>query len=365
MAEFEPIWAIGTMSGTSLDGVDWATVLTDGVDVFEFGASGYRPYTTDERDILRAALGTWPDQGSNAQAQAHQTVLNAHIEALSDVEGDVIGFHGQTLNHDPASRRTFQIGDGDSLSQALGRPVVWDFRSADVAAGGQGAPLAPFYHHALARRRALGDNSFFLNLGGVGNVTFIRDRSADPEAHGNLIAFDTGPANAPINDLMKSHFDLEYDKNGQVAAQGTVDIERVTTFLDHPYFKKLPPKSLDRDEFSDLPILLELLSPEDAVATATAIAVNSVIKSLDLIPVHPQGVVVCGGGRLNATIMTQLEETSFNCATAEAYGFDGDMIEAQAFAYLAVRSMRGMTISAPGTTGAPEPMTGGRISYLK
>lgn len=362
MSKEKAIWATGAMTGTSLDGVDWASILTDGERVYEFGPSGYRPYADDEREVLRAALGTWPDAQSNIQKLAHDVMMNAHIEALSDAPGEVIGFHGQTLNHDPASWRTFQLGDGQELANALGKTVVWDFRSADVAAGGQGAPLAPFYHHALAGYAALEDRCFFLNLGGVGNITYMSDVYEAPDAPKNLIAFDTGPANAPINDLMKMHFGSEFDRDGVVAAQGTVHMDKVNQFLDHPYFLKPPPKSLDRDEFSELFDLLNELSPEDAVATATQIAISSVLKSIKLIPVAPQSVVVCGGGRLNKTIMQHLEQTSYHFATAEAFGLNGDMLEAQAFGYLAVRSIKGMTISAPGTTGVPEPMTGGRIS---
>jgi len=362
MSKENAIWATGTMSGTSLDGVDWASILTDGERVYAFGPSGYRPYTEAERETLRAALGTWPDPKSNIQKLAHDIVLTAHQEALAEAPGEIIGFHGQTLNHDPASKRTFQLGRGDALAKALGKTVVWDFRSADVAAGGQGAPLAPFYHHALAGYAVLEDHCFFLNLGGVGNLTYIRDVYADPDAVGNLIAFDTGPANAPINDFMVRHFGREFDQDGAIAARGTAHMDRVTKFLQHPYFSQRPPKSLDRDAFSESLDLLNDLSPEDAVATATQIAAHAVIKSIDLIPVHPRSVVLCGGGRLNKTIMHSLESTSFNCATAESYGLDGDMIEAQAFGFLAVRSLKGLTLSAPGTTGVPHPMTGGRIS---
>ncbi|MEC7298883.1 MAG: anhydro-N-acetylmuramic acid kinase, partial [Pseudomonadota bacterium] len=214
-----PVRALGAMSGTSLDGVDAAVVVTDGHEILGFGESEYRAYSGDERAALRAALGQWPggpdvDAAEAVVMQAHQALLSGFRDVA------LVGFHGQTLAHEPRGRGTFQIGNGDALAQALGLPVVWDFRSSDVEMGGEGAPLAPFYHHACARWMGATAPVAFLNMGGVGNLTWVDPRIARPEAEGALLAFDTGPANAPVNDLVFARRGLEYDKDGALAMQG-------------------------------------------------------------------------------------------------------------------------------------------------
>lgn len=361
------IWATGVMSGTSLDGVDWADILTDGHEIFEFGANGFRPYSNEEQGILHSALGSWPNENSNSLGAAMDVVMGSHVEALEDCTGEVVGFHGQTLNHDPLSSRTFQLGNGAALARALDRTVVWDFRTADVTVGGQGAPLAPFYHHALARRANITEPVAFLNLGGVGNITWIENPSLPPEEEGNLIAFDTGPANAPINDLMLRHYNMAFDLDGEVATSGEAFQETIQRFTEMPYFQKVPPKSLDRNEFE--PFLMELqdLEPADAVATATHLCAVGVVKALSFLPKSPTTIFMCGGGRKNrslvgAIIERLMEVTQLLIVPVERLKIDGDMLEAQAFAYLAVRVLNGLPISAPGTTGVPEPMTGGQIS---
>ena len=219
MLETGALRVLGTMSGTSLDGVDVAVIETDGITISGFGAHGYRPYAEDERALLRAALGRWP--GEAGVADAADLVERAHIEAMAPYADEVAlaGFHGQTLAHEPAGRGTHQAGDGRRLAQVLGIPLVWDFRSADVRAGGQGAPLAPAYHFALAKWIGADQPLAFLNLGGVGNVTWIDPRKAAPEEPGALLAFDTGPANAPIDDLMQSRRGLPRDADGALAAR--------------------------------------------------------------------------------------------------------------------------------------------------
>ena len=215
------LWALGTMSGTSLDGVDAAMIKTDGHAVFAFGPSAYRPYSPEEQDTLRAALGQWP--GDAEVEAAAEVVETAHAEVLARFSGaELLGFHGQTLAHDPKGRGTHQCGNGALLAQLLGLPTVWDFRSSDVTIGGQGAPLAPFYHFALARHIGAREPLAFLNLGGVGNITWIDPTAPGPENPGALLAFDTGPANAPINDLMRDRLGLSHDERGALAATGEV-----------------------------------------------------------------------------------------------------------------------------------------------
>jgi len=356
------ITALGAMSGTSLDGVDAAVVVTDGHEITAFGPSAYRPYSRGEAQVLRAALGCWPD----AQPVAAATALceRAHAEVLQRFDGvDLIGFHGQTLAHDPQGRRTHQAGDGARLAALLDLPVVWDFRSADVAQGGQGAPLAPFFHFACAKWLGASQPVCFLNLGGVGNLTWVDPRKAVPEAAGALLAFDTGPANAPLNDLLHRRLGLSCDHDGSLAASGTVATPMVDQFLTADYFAKKPPKSLDRDDFSDLSALVQDLSDSDAAATLTAMVAGSVACGLAHCPTPPERVLVTGGGRFNPVLMAEISDRS-ECAVlpVEAVGLDGDMLEAQAFAYLAVRATRGLPTSCPETTGVQAPVCGGEIS---
>jgi anhydro-N-acetylmuramic acid kinase len=349
------------MSGTSLDGVDAAVVETDGVKIFGFGPVAYRAYSPAEQDVLRASLGRWQDQDT---ADAARIVEEAHIAVMSDFRDvAVAGFHGQTLAHDPGGRGTHQCGDGDRLAAVLDYPVVWDFRSADVAQGGQGAPLAPFYHFALAKWIGTRAPVAFLNLGGVGNLTWVDPARADPADPGALLAFDTGPANAPIDDAIRARFDRARDENGQVAAAGKADMDALAAFRADPYFRLSPPKSLDRDHFRALAAATAHLADADAIATLTQAVVWSVAAGLSHCPRPPERLLVTGGGRRNATLMAGLAAAcGMPVDPVEAVGLDGDMLEAQAFAYLAVRVLRGLPISAPGTTGVPSPVRGGCVA---
>lgn len=361
MLKGEAVWALGAMSGTSLDGVDAALLRTDGVSIFEFGASGYRPYSREERAVLKAALGLWP----GADLAAAQTVVDsAHAELLSRFSGaEIVGFHGQTLAHEPQGRGTHQLGDGAALAQRLARPVVWDFRSGDVALGGQGAPLAPFYHWACARWIGADAPLCFLNLGGVGNLTWVDPSKSSPDAPGALLAFDTGPANAPINDLVAERLGLECDRDGALARRGTVEDGALELFLAESFFHKMPPKSLDRDDFSLVMDLVRELSDADAAATMTGMAAAAVMQGMEHCPHPPALVLVTGGGRHNPVMMRMLS-AGLDCPVqpVERVGLDGDMLEAQAFAYLAVRVARGLSTSAPSTTGVATPVGGGQIS---
>ena len=359
----QAIWALGSMSGTSLDGVDAAMVLTDGERVFEFGPHAYRAYSEAERSVIRAGLGKWP--GEAGVERAAEVVESAHAELLSRFSGaQVIGFHGQTLAHDPRGRGTHQAGNGALLAQALGVTTVWDFRSTDVEMGGQGAPLAPFFHHACARFVGAQAPLAMLNLGGVGNVTWIDPRIAAPEAAGALLAFDTGPANAPVNDLMRARLGLAQDEGGALALTGQVDDGVLQAFLALPFFYRMPPKSLDRNDFHMLLDAVSHLPDADAAATLTAAAVAAVAKGAEHFPSPISRLLVTGGGRHNAALMAGLAAQMPGVGPIEAAGLNGDMLEAQAFAYLAVRVLYGMPTSAPGTTGVPAAVGGGRISRV-
>jgi anhydro-N-acetylmuramic acid kinase len=355
--------ALGAMSGTSLDGVDAAVIETDGERVFGFAETAYRPYSGAERAVLRAALGHW--EGPEVEAAA-AVVLAAHAEVLGRFDGvDLVGFHGQTLAHDPRGRGTLQVGDGSALAHMLRRPVVWDFRTADVRLGGEGAPLAPFYHFALAQLIGASLPIAFLNLGGVGNLTWVDPERSRPEDEGALLAFDTGPANAPIDDLLWRRQGRVRDEGGALAAAGEVDRDLVTRYLADPWFGRRPPKSLDRDAWCALMDGVAGMTDADAAATLTACAAAGVMVAMAHCPRPPARLLVSGGGRLNPTLMAMIA-AAVDCPVepVEAAGLDGDMIEAQAFAYLAVRVARGWPTSCPATTGVRALVGGGVVSTL-
>jgi len=354
MSKAEIYKAIGLMSGTSLDGaIDVALIETDGegyVKPLDFYA---HPYDDGVRDAVRGCFGKRLADDESREAEA--LVTEAHIDAVkaSGFEAGVIGFHGQTICHDPDAGLTWQLGDGAALAAACGIDVIADMRQADLKAGGQGAPLAPLYHEAIVHSaKALSDGPIaVLNVGGVSNVTFIGDA---------LVAFDCGPGNALMDDYCKRHFDCAFDENGAIAHSGKADRAVVDAFLARDYFKMLVPKSLDRNEFEDL---LEALpdDPKDAMATLAVCSAAAVMAAVKHFPQLPAAWYVCGGGRKNAFMMDLLRDMLVPSAVMgiEELGYDGDAIEAQAFAYLAVRSLLGLPLTMPGTTGVAEPTSGG------
>lgn len=359
---FPTMLALGLMSGTSLDGIDAALISTDGVSVQSFGASFTMPYDSASRDRLRACLGERESPAYIKAVEAELTDHHAHAVRellaragvpLADV--GVIGFHGQTIAHRPEDRYTRQIGDGRMLARSLGVPVVFDMRSADVAAGGQGAPLASTLHRALARD--LDGPTAILNVGGVANVTWL------PGGDGEPLAFDTGPGNALMDDWMQRHTGDICDTGGRVAARGTVDAAALTAMMQHPYFAEVPPKSLDRDDFATLARAVAGLSLEDGAATLAAFTVEAAAVAARWFPAPAKRWLVCGGGRHNPTLMSGLAaRLGLPVEPVEVVGWDGDALEAQAFAFLAVRSLRGLPLTFPGTTGVPVALTGGCLA---
>lgn len=349
--------AIGLMSGTSMDGIDVAMIETDGVSVHRLGAFGSYPYVDELRAALKPVVGRVPKRNPDLDRLVCD-ITDAHAEAVQDFVGragidlssvGVVGFHGQTVFHDPANAVTCQLGDGQRLATALGVPVVNDFRSADVASGGEGAPFAPLFHAALARK--IESPVCILNLGGVGNLSWI---SAD----GAVIAFDTGPASAMIDDWVHEHTGKTMDTDGVLARAGNVNSQALNRLLDDPYFSKPYPKSLDRDHFDRS--LVKGLSLEDGAATLVAFTAMTVKKSAELLPAPPLRWLVTGGGRHNPAIMAGLRILLDSpVEPVEAVGWNGDAIEAQAFAFLAVRSSKGLPLSIPSTTGVPKPQRGG------
>ena len=346
---------LGLMSGTSLDGIDAAIIKTDGVRISDFGESLHHPYSAALRQTLRDVIA---QPSSDALQLAEREITAAHIEIIRALlaarqikDVSLIGFHGQTILHAPDQGRTLQIGDGAQIARTFGIDVVGDFRSADVAAGGQGAPFAPLYHQALVYKKQLPLPVAVVNIGGVANITFIGEDD-------QVIAFDTGPGNGLMDEWAAKHIGAPFDQDGQLAARGRPDEAALARYLAHPFFKKPPPKSLDRYDFTI--DLVQGLSAEEGAATLLALTARTIAQAP--LPSRPDCWIICGGGRHNRTLCAQLEEIIAEMViSAEKAGWLGDMVEAQAFAYLAARSVRGLPLSLPTTTGVAEPLTGGRL----
>ena len=349
--------AIGLMSGTSLDGIDAALIETDGYGSVKPLCFVEHPYTNDIRDELRACLGM---RCRGEQIMKTERLLTLeHAQAVKDLlkkaklspaDIDVVGFHGQTILHDPAKRFSLQIGDCDLLARETDMDVVGNFRAADIEAGGQGAPLLPLYHQALAQAGSLPNPLVVLNIGGVSNVTYIDGDT--------LIAFDTGPGNALIDDFISERTPAPFDKGGAVAGAGTVNQDLITQWMKNPYFSKAAPKSLDRNEWDVSAV--ETMPFGDGTATLSAFTVAAIVKGASLLPGKAKQWLVTGGGRYNKFIMDGLRaQLGVPVDSVETVGWNGNTLEAEGFAYLAVRSLLGEPLSMPGTTGVSAPQTGG------
>jgi anhydro-N-acetylmuramic acid kinase len=366
--------AIGLMSGTSLDGVDVALIETDGERIHSFGPTFYRAYRQAERELLRQALAAGAlltDRTSRGSilVQAETLVTRSHADAVETFLAqnglvcesiDIVGFHGQTVLHRPADRLTVQIGDADALAERLGIAVAYDFRAADMAEGGQGAPLVPVFHRAIVETIDRPHPVVVLNIGGVANITFV-DGGPDP------IACDTGPGNALIDDFMRARTGAAYDDNGDLAATGKPDYGFIQRLLEHPFFAQKPPKSLDRNAFAFANIGLPEFSVTDGAATLSALTVEGVARVLPHLPERPRCWIVGGGGARNRTLMRMLGErlAPASVETADQVGWLADALEAQAFAFLAVRTLRGLPLTFPTTTGVSRPAQGGVITRPK
>ena len=355
------------MSGTSMDGIDLAVIETDGEGTVTPGATAFRPYTDAERALIRqslveARIVKHRTERTPAMAAAEAAITRAHEELvrrflaendLGPQDIDVIGFHGQTVFHAPERGLTVQLGDAAALARSLGIDVVADMRVADVEAGGEGAPLVPAYHRALVESAGLARPVAIVNIGGVANATWIGPGEDE------LVAFDTGPGNALMDDFIARRTGAAMDAGGEIAATGTVDEAMLSGWLDDPYFARRPPKSLDRDAFACEG--LDAVSLEDGLATLAAFTAQTIARGLALLPVLPSLIVVVGGGAHNPTLLGHLAQRSgIAVRTGDAIGWAPDFVEAQAFAYLAVRSLKGLPLTFPGTTGVPSPLTGGR-----
>jgi anhydro-N-acetylmuramic acid kinase len=373
-----PGWFAGLMTGTVLDGqIDIAFLRTDGDSIMEFGPAKMVPYPDEVRTVIAEAVTAaqaWNFDGDEpaifvtaesalTHAQAHAVIETAQAYALSLDQVIAIGFHGQTVLHRPPTQtrtgptgigRTRQLGDGALMAGLIGRPVVFDFRSGDMAAGGHGAPLCPSYHAALLNRVGADETVAVLNLGGVGNITW---QSQD----GQLVAFDTGPANAPIDDWIRRHGAGDMDEDGHIAASGNLDRDRLATLMNQSYFLDMPPKSLDRNDFTAS--IANGLSLADGAALLTALAAASVARAVEMLPTRVERLIVCGGGRHNPVLLRLIAEMArVAIDPADEYGWRGDTVEAECFAFLAARHLAGLPVSYPGTTGVPSQMSAGRFA---
>ncbi len=357
---------IGMMSGTSFDGIDLALIETDGfsyINVLDRMSAVYKP---EARAVIRGALKLTDRQDIVVQT-AEKAITEAHINALesfiqktglSDSDIDLIGFHGQTIFHDPDNGVTVQIGDAEALAKASGIDTVYDFRSADMAAGGQGAPFLPLYHRALALKDGLDLPLVVANIGGVSNVTWIGGSGDD-----QILAFDCGPGNALMDDFISAKTGAAYDKGGALAAKGRILDKHLDIWMQVPFFHDVPPKSLDRDAWDVA--AADSMALEDGLATLAEFTMRGLQKAQDFFPASPTRWLITGGGRHNDYLMARLNAVmNAPVMSVEDAGWNGDSMEAEGFAYLAVRSIKGLPLSLPNTTGVKAPQTGGVLELF-
>jgi anhydro-N-acetylmuramic acid kinase len=364
---------LGFMTGTSLDAVDVALVETDGRRVLRLGPCGEMKLDSATRTLLEQASKDalhWDAGGAEPRSfgPARRAVTRAHVAAarpflakheISSARIDLVGVHGQTVLHEAPRPdrpgRSIQLIDAQALADALGLPVAHDFRAEDVRAGGQGAPLAPVYHAALAEMSGLEMPVAVLNLGGIANITLIR-------SDGSIEAFDSGPANGMIDLLVQARTARRMDAGGALALSGTADQEVIERYLRLPYFAQNGARSLDRFDFPVSPV--DHLALEDAAATLTAFAAEAVARGLRGCSERPKRLIACGGGRHNPALMEAIGiRADVPLVAAEEVGWRGDSIEAEAFAFLAARCALNLPVSFPETTGVPEPQCGGLMIW--
>ncbi|MEM9331217.1 MAG: anhydro-N-acetylmuramic acid kinase [Pseudomonadota bacterium] len=368
--------SLGLMSGTSMDGIDLALLKTNGEQIIERGPSGFFPYSPQTQEMLREALVAASEITERTQRPGNlvlveEKVTSLHVHAveaflhenkLSKADIDLIGFHGQTVLHRPDKGLTVQLGDASLLTKETGIPTVYDLRANDMEHGGQGAPLVPVYHQALASniKQAYANQKpvVFVNIGGISNVTYVGEA---------LMAFDCGPGNALIDQWVQKTVGIPFDQSGMIAAEGRVDEAFVNAYLADSFFSKPAPKSLDRNDFK-LPEATTL-SVETVARSFARLTAESIFKSAEHFPAQPLLWVICGGGRQNPHIMEDLlalaHDTGGEVVSAEKAGFNGDAMEAEAWAYLAVRSLAGLPLTFPQTTGCSKAVSGGKLWEVK
>lgn len=344
------------MSGTSLDGVDAALILTDGETIETFGAHLTLPYPFSFRTSLMQLIN-----GAADMLTIQRELTEFHVNAVQQLLGEanmkaaevsVVGFHGQTIAHRPRKHLTWQIGDGSLLAEKTGIDVVTDFRRRDMAAGGQGAPVVPVFHLALAKECP--GPMALVNLGGISNITYI----GAEKIPSSLKAFDMGPGNTLVDRWMEMVTGKPYDYDGKHGLKGRVDEEVLAALMAHERIQAKPPKSLDTQDFNLDEV--KSLSLEDGAATLAAFTARAIAEHLKYLPEEPKLWVIAGGGAHNKAIMHYIKKyLPGEVKTADEMGWSSDAMEAQAFAYLAVRSLKGLPLTFPETTGVSYAVTGG------
>lgn len=353
--------SIGLMSGTSMDGIDLALIESDGKKIIQRRSSDYLAYSKDFKTRLRALIYNAPTLHEIKTVENELTLLHAELvnkflakNKIDREEIDLVSFHGHTILHAPQQQITWQIGNPHLLAHQTKIDVVADFRTRDVMLGGQGAPLVPIYHFHLFHEQK--KPVAVLNIGGISNITYF---NSDDE--NEIKAFDTCFGNAPLDDLMKKKFGRDFDQNGELAKSGEVDFLLADRILQNEIFHKKPPKSFDRDDFSELLSPINSLKTEDALATFAYMHAKTLLINLEFLSQRPKQIFICGGGRRNFAMMDEMKKwiSGVEIKSAEEIGLNGDTIEAEAFAFLGIRSFLGLPISFPNTTGAILPTCGG------
>ena len=351
---------IGLMTGTSMDGIDISLVQTNGLDLRRLNKNYFYKYSSKTKTFLMDILNENIIFNLKRKQYLDEFITNEHYLALKDLniieKSDVIGFHGQTIYHDPKSKTSIQLGDPKKLAKLLNKNVIFDFRSKDLALGGQGAPLAPIYHQFIIKEFNLELPSCILNIGGISNLTYW---------DGNrLIGFDTGPGNGLMDNYMSLISNKYFDKDGILASKGTPDKKIIKSFLHHNFFKKLPPKSLDKNSFIDFynELLKKKYSNPDIMATLAELTIETIVSGLLFLPQTVKSILITGGGYRNIHLMTRLKDRlKLKFLNEEQLSIEFDYIESELIAYLTARSIYDLPITFPTTTGVTRPSSGGKL----
>ena len=355
---------IGLMTGTSVDGIDISLVQTNGLNLKRLNKNYFYKYSNETKSFLMEMLNEDINFNLKRKQYLDEFITNEHYLALKDLNiiqmADIIGFHGQTIYHDPVNKASIQLGDPKKLAKMFNKNVIFDFRSKDLELGGQGAPLAPIYHQFIIKEFNLKLPSCILNIGGVSNLTFWDGNK--------LLGFDTGPGNALMDNYMSVISDKYFDKNGILASTGIPDKKLIKKFLNDDFFKSPPPKSLDKQSFIEFynVLLKKNYSHADIMATLAELTIESIVSSFKFLPYKVNSILVTGGGYRNIHLMNRLENRlRLKFLNYKQLGIDFDYIESELIAYLSARSIYNLPITFPSTTGVLQPLSGGKLySYL-
>ena len=352
------------MTGTSMDGIDISLVQTNGKKLKRLNKNYFYKYDQSTKKKLMNILKQDINFSLKKKKYLDEFITNEHYFALKDLnivnECDLIGFHGQTIYHNPQKNISIQLGDPKKLSKILNKNVVFDFRTQDILLGGQGAPLAPIYHKYIIEQFDMTLPTCILNIGGISNITYWDGY--------NLIGFDTGPGNALMDDYIFSVMNKDFDEDGVVASSGYPIVSEIKKFLENTFFERLPPKSLDRGAFTNTynNLIKKNFLFRDIMATLAEFTVETVAIGIDRLPKKVNNILVTGGGCKNVHLMKRLKERlKINFTYESQLGLDFNYVEAELIAYLSARSIYKLPFTFPSTTGVSKPLSGGKMyKYL-